>query len=780
MSSVGSYLAWLEGAVRATAIQSATGFSWFGRSSTPLPDRIRRALPADTARSYLLYNLQARLYASFYCMGVATPWKRDIGSQSITGMTPFVERLSAANSGVGYWAGGWQVQALEGDRVVVEKLGVSVWARPEDCSPATGHEDANSSARNGISPGTPVSLRFPGEAIALSPGYYMALADKRLRGEDAEPLVRFYWHLDPWGAESLMRAVTTALNEASLPFRLKVLNDRARYARCDAGVLYVRKADYDAIATVIERVYDLVASNLLPRAPAFTKQIAPGLGFAEDPGGAQSFGHHRCHILADGIIRAYEAGNKSLGERMLTVEERFAQEGIDLRAPFLNPGSSDVYTFPLGPIPHPAGASGERELVYEDGELLETALAIGRRICRDAIWYEDLCNWMGAQADEEAYLKGLPGVKYRALGPDLYDGTAGIALFLAALYSLTGDAEVGRTALGAVRHALSRLDDVPAVVRFGLYSGWAGIALATSRVACYLGDEALAERASALLKRCAVEIPAEHELDLLSGSAGGIVALLSFAGTKSGDDLLDFAVRLGNDLLQKAQVTGTGYSWRSLLVAQRRNLTGFSHGTAGIGYALLKLYQATGDQRYRVGAERAFQYERSWFDEEESNWPDFRERPGQDRRPKVPPTFVTAWCHGAPGIALSRLDAYRVLGDVVDKAEALTALETTAHAVEESLVSGVGGFSLCHGLAGNADILRTGSEMLGQDQGLSAWTDVPLRVARTGMSKYAAPGHTWPSGVAGGETPSLMLGRAGIGYFYLRLHDPSIPSILLI
>jgi lantibiotic modifying enzyme len=33
----------------------------------------------------------------------------------------------------------------------------------------------------------------------------------------------------------------------------------------------------------------------------------------------------------------------------------------------------------------------------------------------------------------------------------------------------------------------------------------------------------------------------------------------------------------------------------------------------------------------------------------------------------------------------------------------------------------------------------------------------------------------------GGETASLMLGLAGIGYFYLRLHDPEgIPSVLII
>jgi len=40
----------------------------------------------------------------------------------------------------------------------------------------------------------------------------------------------------------------------------------------------------------------------------------------------------------------------------------------------------------------------------------------------------------------------------------------------------------------------------------------------------------------------------------------------------------------------------------------------------------------------------------------------------------------------------------------------------------------------------------------------------------------------WPCGVlGGGETPNLMLGLSGIGYFYLRLHDPAnVPSVLIL
>ena len=48
------------------------------------------------------------------------------------------------------------------------------------------------------------------------------------------------------------------------------------------------------------------------------------------------------------------------------------------------------------------------------------------------------------------------------------------------------------------------------------------------------------------------------------------------------------------------------------------------------------------------------------------------------------------------------------------------------------------------------------------------------------MERYSARGASWPCGTRAGETPNLMLGLAGIGHFYLRLYEPSIPSVLIL
>ncbi|GAC1349480.1 MAG: hypothetical protein NVSMB27_23020 [Ktedonobacteraceae bacterium] len=364
----------VEAAIRATVFHSPTSYSWFGKQSWPLTPTIKRALTPQTERNYLLFNLQSQLYTDFYSPGLAMPTARETAVRPVTGMTPFVEALSAANVGNGYWEDGWEVRGVEDGKVIVRREGLELWVRRQDCRVTQSDQ---------IAPGMQLSLRFPKELSSISPGFYMALSDRALTGEDSRCVVRFYWNLSSEGAVRFMQTVTTMLNGADLPFKLKILNDPHQFTRCDAAVLYTRGSDYNAVSEMLATIYSVVASSLRQRTPAFTKQLAAGLGLAEDPGQAESFGEHRCRMLADGMIRAYEQGKKSLDERLQVVEDCFAEAGIRLDNPFLNPGSSDCYHFqaplprqsPLRETATRSKAASDHRTNWPQSQLLEHAAA---------------------------------------------------------------------------------------------------------------------------------------------------------------------------------------------------------------------------------------------------------------------------------------------------------------------------------------------------------------------------------------------------------------------
>ena len=764
------YLELVESAVRATGFMRGTAYSWFGELSEPLPPAKRQTTTPETAREFLLSALQSELYESFYCKGFAAPAEREMHKGTAKGMGPFTAELSAANSGAGYWDSGWEVAAAADKELLLSRAGLKLRATRENCLIPEGTL---------VEPGALVGLRLPKELLSISPGFYMAAGDCPLNQDESQTLVRLYWNLTPEGAVPFVRSATAALNRTSLPFRLKVVNDPARFTRCDAGVIYILRNDYDRAQEIVEGVYREVAAHLKHATPAFSKRLAPGLGCAEDVGrSGVSFGMHRSRLLADGMLRAHEEGKTQDRDRVQAVVERFAEEGIGMEAPFLNAGSSDIYQFrvPLSAIAPGRAMPAPRAEGTEEA-FLRTSWEIGRGLNSDAFWHVDACTWLGAEPGEQN-LKGKSGITYKTLGPDLYGGTAGVALFLADLAAATGESEFRRTAFAALRHAVAQLDVVPPPNRLAFYTGWIGIAFAAAHAGAVLKEDEWIGRSQELLKRCVREDSSALGFDLLSGSAGAIIALLKLSEMLGDPALLDLALRLGDRLLASADKDRSGYSWKSLGFSNQRNLTGFSHGAAGIGYALIELFRATAESRFRYAAELAFGYERHWFDAEAGNWPDFRKSPGPRPLGRLPSRFAAYWCHGAPGIALSRLRAFEVLRDERCKEEALAALRTTGEMVGASLGSNAGNYSLCHGLTGNCEVLRYGRIAFGQE--LAAFDSLPPKVATAGIDMYGRTGRPWPCGAGGGETPSLMLGLAGIGHFYLRLHGAAATPVLML
>lgn len=775
-------LACLVGAVHATSQYSAIQFTWFGAVSADVQAHVRPIfqIRPDAARGQLGSTLANRLYEDFYQAGRARPSRAPYaGSTRANGFTEFVDELSSTNTGSGTRQAGWLVvehrdAGEEQTGLLIRRDGLTLRAKPEeivyggDGMPEVGAE---------------VELKLPKELPAISPGFYTVLSDEPYDATDRQ-VVRVYWNLYPWGAATLVRGITERLNGARMPFRLKLVNHPDRYYRCDAAVLYLLMEDLERAVPLLAEVYGEVRDGLKRPVPALTKRIAPGVGLAEDPGGSESFGMHRCRLLAEGLVRGWERGAESIDDRLAVVIETFEEAGIEPERTWLNPGSVDDYDFTFedakdratGPVAptgdHSISAPGQ----FGDRDYLEIAEAIGEEIIGETFWHEGWCNWLGVEG-RDPNAPAHQGMTYSSLGPEPYGGSSGVALFLTELALATGDEEARKTALGAIRQALGRAEVIKSPVHLGLFTGRPGLALVAARVGLLLEAEDVVAGAREVLDTFDDDLGRDHEHDLLSGSAGGILALLRLSELLGDAALVERAAELGERLIAAAECDEWGCAWPSIALPDSPNLTGFSHGAAGIGMALFELWQVTGNQRYFDTATRAFDFERSWFNADEGNWPDLRTVDDLDGRPGGPFPYATYWCHGAPGIALSRLRAWELTGDERYRDEAITALHTTQQAVIDGLEDGTVNFSLCHGLAGNAEILMLGAESLGA--GCEHYAETARAVADAGIAIYAPEDRDWPCGAHGGWTPNLMLGLAGIGRYYLRLARSDLPSLLL-
>lgn len=308
-------------------IVSATSYSWMGTVHRPVSAAVEGAMSPGAARDLLLRQLEGLFYANFYCRGEPTfPPPRTAGPR-LGGASAFLERLAAANHGRQTLQPGWRVLGEDSGQVIVEQDGLTLWVDPVQVVP---EPDATDRA----------ALVMPAELRKASPGFYMALGEQSLGGR-ADALVRLYWHLTSAAAPRLLDLLTSTLNKAGLAFQLKVVEDADLYDRCDAGVLYAPRESFPALLPWVRDAYLALRDALRPATPAFTKRLAPGLGLAEDPGNGQSFGMHRCSVLAEAAVLAHErAGHDPLA----ALRETFAKHDVDPERPYLSPGSSDRYT----------------------------------------------------------------------------------------------------------------------------------------------------------------------------------------------------------------------------------------------------------------------------------------------------------------------------------------------------------------------------------------------------------------------------------------------------
>jgi type 2 lantibiotic biosynthesis protein LanM len=379
------------------------------------------------------------------------------------------------------------------------------------------------------------------------------------------------------------------------------------------------------------------------------------------------------------------------------------------------------------------------------GQALAEALKIGARLEQLAISGAKDATWLGLAFKREEYWYITP------LAFDLYSGLPGVILFLAYLGSITGAArhtELAQRALNSLQQQLHR--NSATLKLLGGFHGLGGVIyLLTHLSALWQRPDLLAD-AQALTEHVASLIELDEYLDVAGGAAGCVASLLSLHRFAPSVATLDVARRCGEHIINSAHTQAAGGIGWTTPVPAARPLTGFSHGAAGMAWALFALYGATGAAHFYAPAQ--------------NNWADLR--PGQVAQGDY--NYAQSWCHGAPGIGLARLDTLKYAAELMPDVRA---------AVAATVARGFGyNHSLCHGDLGNLDFLLQVSMTLDDPQ-LAAQVERLTATVLASMDK-----HGWLCGTPlRVESPGLMTGLAGIGYGLLRLAYPQrVPSVLVL
>lgn len=285
------------------------------------------------------------------------------------------------------------------------------------------------------------------------------------------------------------------------------------------------------------------------------------------------------------------------------------------------------------------------------------------------------------------------------LGHELYSGNAGIALFFAYLWKVTQKKCFLDSARKAAEIPLTLLEEqyVSKKSSVGAFTGISGSAYMLYALAEVTEDAALKKEAEDMMLRYGKLIPYEQSNDVIGGAAGYLAVALKMAKSAGRKEAFDRLIALlAEHLVQNAVCQEDKVFWNCM---SGKPYCGFSHGSAGIHAYLYLAMKYLGSDKYQDIMERSLRYERSCYSPKEGNW----------LRSDTERTVSNAWCHGAPGILLSKLMMQEAgMQGMELERETEIALKLTQN-------YGFGNNpTYCHGDLGNMAIINYAGRVLGR------------------------------------------------------------------
>jgi lantibiotic modifying enzyme len=231
---------------------------------------------------------------------------------------------------------------------------------------------------------------------------------------------------------------------------------------------------------------------------------------------------------------------------------------------------------------------------------------------------------------------------------DFYYGNAGTILFFRELAESTADPSYQEIAFHGAHYIAAQMEKV---TDCGFFHGLAGMAFALDQLVRTTKDHALflgplnraIEQLQIHIDQGQSALWPDEPNDLASGLAGIGLVLLHLARESGRSGLLESAKIAGDRLITLAQSSPNGIYW-TISAASKLEYPNFSHGTAGIGYFLAALFEATREERYLGHALAAGAYLRSIASKTPSSYCLVPHDQTTGRN-----LLYLGWCHGPAG-----------------------------------------------------------------------------------------------------------------------------------
>lgn len=406
-------------------------------------------------------------------------------------------------------------------------------------------------------------------------------------------------------------------------------------------------------------------------------------------------------------------------------------------------------------------------------KLLKSAIKIGDTLNNTLFEIDNKINWISKVRDPADGRYGISLLNY-----DLYDGQSGVGLFYLYLYKYTKKTIYKQNAL----KIFNQIEGATiSMIKSGYYDNVSNDYLNNFPISPYSHPmsfvylsthvkEVLGEKyidwstIDIIFDQIKLILPQVKNCDYLLGLSGLVDFLLNMKKEitiKGLINKIDEIIGISLIIISKEAHLNSDYaSWvfNDSGTEKINKLGGFSHGTAGISYVLFKSLTFIEDENINNIANRALNFDRSFYDDKINGW--------LDRRDLGENFDSSAWCHGSGGIGLGRLLTKQFNND--------NTLDKEINIAKNNLIKNgfLGNQCICHGDFGNLEILKGLS--IKEENNNYIWNYLDKLCDDFSENKKFNCGD-------GGqmELLGLFMGYSGFGYQMLRFYDwENTPSLL--